>query len=582
MALIDVKLPKKYKDGEVLFEETLDAWRLATEEAFANLNLNLTQLAKDLFDSDYDYNNDGNQTLVTYLLQQITNLITGATPITGTSSDSFTINTDGNSSTLSTASLTEDRTHALPDESGTLATQAYVLARSVPVGSIIPHNDFNGTIAIDTDYWRYCDGSVLNYPASPLHGKTLDDMSNRFIVGFGTEGGGDIATAGTDAAITAFADSGVYTPAYLTGGTDTSPGGFGWQFILNPEFRITIDGVIRDIKMSGFPFFGSLGNKSIIAAIIQAAIRTTTGGFETCIFDTNHFVISSGDTSVTSAITVTSAIPGGTGTDISGPGYLDCAVGVGAVTAKAGSTTVTALTHGFVNGDSVTISGSTNYNGTFNISDCGTGVFNIPVTFVADDAAGIATLESNLIGIANHQINIAHTHGALGVTASGEQSADHTHTGPNHAHSVPAHYHGDGTLAIDLSGAHTHYLGTFPNIYGAENANGGATVTPLNFYVPDTDVHVSIENIGPRTYPVIITSSEAHTHPNSYFSGSVGNVDGSNGDAAFDTGNAGTNATGGASAAHTHDINHTHASNLSATQSIMPKSARFRMIVRVL
>ncbi len=121
MALLDVSLPKKYKDGEVLFEETLDAWRQATEAAFAMLNLNMTQLAKDLFPSNYEFNNDGNQTLFQYLQQQITNIITGATPITGTSSDTWTINTDGNSSTLTTASLTAIRTHTLADISGTFA-----------------------------------------------------------------------------------------------------------------------------------------------------------------------------------------------------------------------------------------------------------------------------------------------------------------------------------------------------------------------------------------------------------------------------------------------------------------------------
>jgi len=119
MSLQDVSLPKKYKDGDVLFEQTLDAWRQATEQAFATMNLNFTQLAKDIFPSDYDYNNDGNQTESKSLQEQITDVITGATPITGTSADSFTINTDGNSSTLTTASLSAIRTHALPDISGT-------------------------------------------------------------------------------------------------------------------------------------------------------------------------------------------------------------------------------------------------------------------------------------------------------------------------------------------------------------------------------------------------------------------------------------------------------------------------------
>jgi hypothetical protein len=203
MSLIDVSLPKKYKDGRVLFEENLDAWRQTTEQAFATLNLNLTQLAKDLFPSNYEFNNDGNQTIGTYLYQYITNVITGATPITGTTSDTWIINSDGNSSTLSTSLLTDVRTHQLPDASGTVALTSdlvSIIGASVPVGSIIPFYDFNAAVTFDTDYWRYCDGSVLAYAASPLDGLTLPDLSNRYLVGFGTEGGGDIDTAAWNAA----------------------------------------------------------------------------------------------------------------------------------------------------------------------------------------------------------------------------------------------------------------------------------------------------------------------------------------------------------------------------------------------
>lgn len=72
----------------------------------------------------------------------------------------------------------------------------------VPIGSIIPFYDFGvignpppGSRTFDTNYWRYCDGSVLAYGASPLNGQTLPDLSGRYLVGFGTDGGGDIDTA---------------------------------------------------------------------------------------------------------------------------------------------------------------------------------------------------------------------------------------------------------------------------------------------------------------------------------------------------------------------------------------------------
>lgn len=65
----------------------------------------------------------------------------------------------------------------------------------VPVGSIIAHYDFDAAVTINTSYWAYCDGSVISNASSALNGQTLPDLSNRYLVGFGTEGGGDIDSA---------------------------------------------------------------------------------------------------------------------------------------------------------------------------------------------------------------------------------------------------------------------------------------------------------------------------------------------------------------------------------------------------
>lgn len=62
-----------------------------------------------------------------------------------------------------------------------------------PIGSIVGHYDFNGGLAIDTNYFAYCDGSVKT--VTGLGAVTLPDLSNRYLVGFGTEGGGDVDTA---------------------------------------------------------------------------------------------------------------------------------------------------------------------------------------------------------------------------------------------------------------------------------------------------------------------------------------------------------------------------------------------------
>ena len=53
-----------------------------------------------------------------------------------------------------------------------------------------------------------------------------------------------------------------------------------------------------------------------------------------------------------------------------------------------GTVTVTSASHGLANGDAVTISGTTNYNGTFAVSSVADDTFKITDTWVADDATG--------------------------------------------------------------------------------------------------------------------------------------------------------------------------------------------------
>ncbi len=57
----------------------------------------------------------------------------------------------------------------------------------------------------------------------------------------------------------------------------------------------------------------------------------------------------------------------------------------------SGLTTITSSGHGRANGDTVTISGTTNYNGTFTISSVATNTFKISTAYVANDAAGSFT-----------------------------------------------------------------------------------------------------------------------------------------------------------------------------------------------
>lgn len=72
------------------------------------------------------------------------------------------------------------------------ASAVDLLLALVPIGTIIPHYDFNGALTLDPTYWVPCDGGVHTVGGVP---RTTPDLSNRGLVGFGTEGGGDNNTA---------------------------------------------------------------------------------------------------------------------------------------------------------------------------------------------------------------------------------------------------------------------------------------------------------------------------------------------------------------------------------------------------
>lgn len=131
-----------------------------------------------------------------------------------------------------------------------------------------------------------------------------------------------------------FQEHTTYTPAFLTGGSSAESTAATWAALTNTgKFNMTIDGVAyTDIN----PDFTGDADMDDVAASIQAAIRAKTGGSETCVWSTNRFIISSADTTASSAITVASTPS--TGTDISGNGgspWMDCHTGTGVVTDAA-------------------------------------------------------------------------------------------------------------------------------------------------------------------------------------------------------------------------------------------------------
>lgn len=120
MALLSKVLPKKYKNSQVLFEQNLDAWRKKAEEYFATTDLNLTQIVRDTFTFGYSLDNDGNPNLPVPLQDMIGGILAGTAAITGTTADSFTINTDGNGAILSTFGMTGTFTFTFPNAGGQL------------------------------------------------------------------------------------------------------------------------------------------------------------------------------------------------------------------------------------------------------------------------------------------------------------------------------------------------------------------------------------------------------------------------------------------------------------------------------
>jgi hypothetical protein len=67
-----------------------------------------------------------------------------------------------------------------------------VSAAMVPIGSIIPFYDVSAQLNFNSSNWAYCDGSSATIGGVSAN---LPDLSNRYLVGFGTEGGGNIDTA---------------------------------------------------------------------------------------------------------------------------------------------------------------------------------------------------------------------------------------------------------------------------------------------------------------------------------------------------------------------------------------------------
>jgi hypothetical protein len=63
------------------------------------------------------------------------------------------------------------------------ANLAYLNEDLVPTGTILPFYDYNGALTFNAALYKYCDGQTQTVGGSL---RVLPDLSNRYLVGFGT------------------------------------------------------------------------------------------------------------------------------------------------------------------------------------------------------------------------------------------------------------------------------------------------------------------------------------------------------------------------------------------------------------
>lgn len=132
-------------------------------------------------------------------------------------------------------------------------------------------------------------------------------------------------TVGTDITGTGFLDCAAnavetaVAAAYLTGGSGASGTISAWTPVTDGAFRGTFGGTVYDIDAIDFSGATTMAG---VATVLQSAINTATSGTYTVAWSTDHFVITSGDLTTASQVSVLETL---SETDISGATYMDCA-----------------------------------------------------------------------------------------------------------------------------------------------------------------------------------------------------------------------------------------------------------------
>lgn len=225
------------------------------------------------------------------------------------------------------------------DESGTVT-----LSKSTGVGTsagFLRHNGSKAQYSNDGAAWNNIDDVTASNLVVVSGGDTTPgNLETKAQAGSGititkrNSGGNEYLEFATSLP-TQISEPGTYTPAYLTCGTNGQTDPAVWDSVSDASFRVTIDGTAYNIDGIDFtPQAG--GTMSDMAGVIQAAIRAATSGSETVVWSTDHFVITSADTTASSEVSVLTTSTGTVGTDISGAGasnWMDGDTGNGVATA---------------------------------------------------------------------------------------------------------------------------------------------------------------------------------------------------------------------------------------------------------
>jgi len=272
---------------------------------------------------------------------------------------------------------TKSVTITLPDDADFLT----YIAGDSELSSTITHGQNDPkTVVLDTDNYvaDQLDGTIIITATTPKEvllpaastmftGDADGGVGNIITIVRASSGQLNVQTTGTDTIDGNAHVAGV--AGYLTG-HDAPSAVAVFDDVTDGAFAATVDGVA--IEVTGIDFTatdpdGVVTSFDEVAARVQRDLRLVTGGLETVVYDTDHFVFTSGVANASGNFSVLSTIATPAGTDISGVGtaYLDAETAVGTATAGVGGYAFAAagsIHMQAVNGGWKTVGGTTTFS----------------------------------------------------------------------------------------------------------------------------------------------------------------------------------------------------------------------------